>query len=161
MSVAERAHRVAVDELMMAFRSGRVDLGNIVLAVNVVVPGPLAWDVASADDVAYATARSLGGAGHESFAGVAVGGNASSADLLASLYALHGRRLPYPLGFRVDGTILSAIAAVWKGRPDHVDRARRELRAHLDGLAMVGRVERPLRKPGESPTARSSASARP
>lgn len=141
MSAAEDAHTAAIAELMEALRSRCADLRHIVLGINPIAPGPRAPDVATADDIAYATARRIRTAGLDVLGGVIFGGAGPAIDLPAVLLALGRRRVPARVGFRIEAVNLTGVAVAWGGRADRVGVARREMRLRLDQVDAVRRAE--------------------
>lgn len=137
---AERLHRTAVAAVTAEMRTAGVDLTKVLWTVNPVVPGRRSSRIATSEDVARATIRSLRHAGVNPAAGVALTPGDQPLQFTAHLAAVQGIGAGWPLGFCLGRSLLDPIARVWRGRPDRVHAAQRELRARLTSAVTVLRA---------------------
>jgi fructose-bisphosphate aldolase class I len=118
-----------------------VEFDGIVLKPNMVLPGSESAQCAPADDVAAASAASLG-AVPAALAGVAfLSGGQGPARATANLAAL--QRIPriWPFTFSFGRALVEPSLAAWRGQPDRVPAGQRALarRVAMNVAALHGR----------------------
>lgn len=125
-------------------RARQVDLGTIVMKVNLLVAGPKAKPKASSAEVAYATAKVLGTLIPPEVAGVLIlSGGREPQQILADLTALKEQgELPWRMSFSFSRALENPVLQAWQqeGDPSQKDRvAQATLLKYLDKyLAALG-----------------------
>ena len=125
-------------------RARQVDLGTVVMKVNLLVAGPKAKPKASSAEVAYATAKVLGTLIPPEVAGVLIlSGGREPQQILADLTALKEQgELPWRMSFSFSRALENPVLQAWQqeGDPSQRDRvAQATLLKYLDKyLAALG-----------------------
>ena len=125
-------------------RARQVDLGTVVMKVNLLVAGPKAKPKASSAEVAYATAKVLGTLIPPEVAGVLVlSGGREPQQILADLTALKEQgELPWRMSFSFSRALENPVLQAWQREddPSQKDRvAQATLLKYLDKyLAVLG-----------------------
>ena len=125
-------------------RARQVDLGTVVMKVNLLVAGPKAKPKASSAEVAYATAKVLGTLIPPEVAGVLIlSGGREPQQILADLTALKEQgELPWRMSFSFSRALENPVLQAWQqeGDPSQKDRvAQATLLKYLDKyLAALG-----------------------
>jgi fructose-bisphosphate aldolase class I len=140
LAESEHAHTTAIAAVITALHRAGVDPATVLLGIRPVVPGHRSWQADAAEDVAVATVRSLREAGACAVAGVVVSPPRRDRQLAAHLSAMQWLRPGWPIGFCLGTTVLAPVAAVWRGRPDRVGAAQRELCRRFTATSAVLRA---------------------
>ena len=125
-------------------RARQVDLGTVVMKVNLLVAGPKAKPKASSAEVAYATAKVLGTLIPPEVTGVLIlSGGREPQQILADLTALKEQgELPWRMSFSFSRALENPVLQAWQqeGDPSQKDRvAQATLLKYLDKyLAALG-----------------------
>ena len=125
-------------------RARQVDLGTVVMKVNLLVAGPKAKPKASSAEVAYATAKVLGTLIPPEVAGVLIlSGGREPQQILADLTALKEQgELPWRMSFSFSRALENPVLQAWQQEddPSQKDRvAQATLLKYLDKyLAALG-----------------------
>lgn len=142
LTEAEEAHTAAVAAAVTALDQADADPAATVLGVSPVVPGRRSSQVDASEDVARATMRSLRTAGARALTGIVFTPPLQARHLTAHLAAMQWVDPDWPIGYCLGSDLLATVAAVWRGRPDRVTAAQRELRSHFVSTTAVLRAGR-------------------
>ena len=149
----DECYRVTEWTLRSVFRElydARVDLEGIILKPNMVIAGQKSPKQASAAEVAEKTVKCLKATVPSSVPGIAFlsGGQSDEAatEHLSLMNAIGG--MPWPLTFSYGRALQAAALSAWSGKSDNVAAGQRAFahRAHMNGLAALGKWEKKLEK---------------
>ncbi len=149
----EVATRVLKQQFQDLYLQG-VMLEGIVLKPSMVIAGKKSAKQASVQEVAAATLRVLKNCVPPSVAGIAfLSGGQSDADATAHLDAMNRMGpLPWPVTYSYGRALQHEPQKVWAGKAENVTAAQAAFsrRAHLNGLASLGKWSPELEKAGKA-----------
>lgn len=135
MATAALRHTDALRPVLTALDGAGVDRAGCLLGVGLPLPGHRARDVATSDDVARASRACLREARADGIAGVVFAAPGQPGQLAGHLVAMRWLSPDWPIGFRLGADTLADVARIWRGRPQLVAAAQRELMRQLGTMS--------------------------
>lgn len=145
LHVATARTTLALSRVITALEFSDVDITAVLLAARPVRPGCRSPDPGSPDDIARSTLDAVEASGARRLAGMLIlparprgESHAMSANVAAIRRAASG----WPIAYGLGRSLLGRVAALWRGRPDRVEDARRELRETFHLISTTLRASR-------------------